>query len=506
MANIKNVEIMRAGTWNGDKFTLEHIKSLAENFLKAGYDVPVKLGHTKLAGAPAYGWLKNVRAQGDRLFADFTDVPGEIVDMIRKKMFNHVSSEIYYNLTRDGKTLNRALKAVALLGAEIPAVAGLKPLSDSDFNFDADCDSVMAFEQDLDKDLAAFMAEHGSDVVKFSVPFLKSLNYTLDTEVAQGDIESISFRLETLPNELVDGLLTEFGLDAKASNLNEICGAQISSNSHISGSIEPLSDLLCRKLTGEFSLKPKQQEVDMTLLKMLSQIIIARAAGGENRETLIKEFADAAKIKVADFTQMLEGTKTVELSEAQTEALAAVMVPAKDDGGNATVAELSQQLADERAKNSALEGDNSKVVELSAKIERLEAEGQDRKNQERVALVRVPSLRAAFRGLYELADKASDKVRLYSTDSKDFKETDAVEVVDSLRDLVNTKLSALLSEDSDGGHDFDLEGGNDESAGDELDRLALAYQAEHSEKSYDVAASKVLEANPELNTRYAREG
>ncbi len=103
MAEITGVEIMRAGTWNGDRFTLDHLKAMADAFLKQDFDVPLKLGHTHEPDSPAYGWVKNVRVIGQKLVADFTDIPDKIFEMIRAKMFNNVSVEIFFNFKRGGK-------------------------------------------------------------------------------------------------------------------------------------------------------------------------------------------------------------------------------------------------------------------------------------------------------------------------------------------------------------------------------------------------------------------
>lgn len=243
----------------------------------------------------------------------------------------------------------------------------------------------------------------------------------------------------------------------------------------------------------------------MALLKLLS-LIIATRSKTEKRDDVIKEFAVAAGMEVKDFSEMLEGKKTVELSESQTDSLAVLLAPAeKDDGSDASkVAALQLELNDERKKTAALEGDNEKVTELSNQVESLQADARARSIRERVAKVKLPSLRSAFQGLYELAEKATDKVRVYSTDGKKFEETEAVAVVDSLVDQINQKMSKLFAESSDGGHDYGLEG-TDKSASEELDEKALAYQEKH-EGTYTDACAAILAADSGLNQRYSQEG
>lgn len=129
--SLPGVEIFRAGTWNGDKYNEADLDEMIGNFSKVGYDVPLKLGHSDTVGEPAYGWVQSVRRFGDKIIADFRDMPKAIYDAVRNRRFDAVSSEIFFDLKRNGETFRRALKAVALLGAETPAVAGLLPLRES---------------------------------------------------------------------------------------------------------------------------------------------------------------------------------------------------------------------------------------------------------------------------------------------------------------------------------------------------------------------------------------
>lgn len=130
-AILKDVEIFRTGTWNGDKYSEADLDEMVNAFPKAGFKPPVKLGHDEKSGDPAFGFVTALKRVGDRLVAELSDIPDKLADAIRNRRFDAVSSEIFFNLTRDNEKFRRALKAVALLGAEIPAVSDLKPLRDS---------------------------------------------------------------------------------------------------------------------------------------------------------------------------------------------------------------------------------------------------------------------------------------------------------------------------------------------------------------------------------------
>lgn len=123
------VEIFAAGHHNGDDYTEQDIDDMITAYNMLDYVPPLKCGHGEdKPGMPALGWVKNLRRVGSKLVADFTDMPDIVHDYVKSKRFNTVSAEVYWNLKRGGNQFRRALKAVALLGAEIPAVAGLKPL------------------------------------------------------------------------------------------------------------------------------------------------------------------------------------------------------------------------------------------------------------------------------------------------------------------------------------------------------------------------------------------
>lgn len=139
-ANLKSVEIFSVGKWRGNRMvevTSLMLDQIVNNFKDVnsvpGYGVPVKLGHNDKIGEPAYGWMSDLVRVGDTLVADFADVPAEIVDAISKRRYNSVSIELWPQVQYAGKVFENVLGGVALLGAEWPAVKGLKPLSASLF-------------------------------------------------------------------------------------------------------------------------------------------------------------------------------------------------------------------------------------------------------------------------------------------------------------------------------------------------------------------------------------
>src|SRR4030095_15745784 len=125
---ISGVEVFKVGKWNGEEYFEADLDAMCDAFNHVGYRPPLKLGHSTDIGGKAFGWVERIYRRGQILLAGLCDVPREILQAIKDRSFDTVSAEICWNLDRGGKIFKRALKAIALLGAEVPAVAGLAPL------------------------------------------------------------------------------------------------------------------------------------------------------------------------------------------------------------------------------------------------------------------------------------------------------------------------------------------------------------------------------------------
>ena len=106
------IEIFKVGKWNGDDYNKSDLDEMVANFDRVGFQVPVKLGHKEVSGSPAYGWVERVRRVGDKLVADFRDLPEKLWNAIKSRRFDAVSSEVFWDLERNGKKFRRVLKAI----------------------------------------------------------------------------------------------------------------------------------------------------------------------------------------------------------------------------------------------------------------------------------------------------------------------------------------------------------------------------------------------------------
>lgn len=129
-----DVEIMSVGKWNGDTYTHEDLEDIESSYAELGKNLKpyLKLGHDpnqKVSGQPAIGWISGVIKRGAKLFAkEIQNVPLRIAQLIQKKAYGRISSEIYWNYidSTTGKKYRRVLKAAALLGGETPAVDSME--------------------------------------------------------------------------------------------------------------------------------------------------------------------------------------------------------------------------------------------------------------------------------------------------------------------------------------------------------------------------------------------
>jgi hypothetical protein len=134
--NISDVEIFSVGKWNGDEYTEKDLDDMIEAFDKVGFKPPVKLGHNGdqekellKDGQPALGWIANIKRVGNKLLADLKEIPRALYDAFKRGNYKTVSSEIYWDYEQGGKTFPRVLRALAFLGADIPAVTDLQSIS-----------------------------------------------------------------------------------------------------------------------------------------------------------------------------------------------------------------------------------------------------------------------------------------------------------------------------------------------------------------------------------------
>lgn len=134
MKTLKGIEVFAVGKWNGMTFQAHDLAAMVEAFnaLKDVHKVPLKLGHNSeqpvTDGKPALGWVTALYVKAEKLVADFSDVPAIVAKAIDKKLYRRVSLELSIDVRYKGNLIPFVVDAVALLGADLPAVNTLADL------------------------------------------------------------------------------------------------------------------------------------------------------------------------------------------------------------------------------------------------------------------------------------------------------------------------------------------------------------------------------------------
>ena len=127
---MKYFEVFKAGTYPQGKFTKKEIAQIAKNYDPTFCEAPITIDHQQ--SGPAYGWVDDVKADGEKLKVSFKEVPKEFEQAVNDGKYKKVSVELYRNL--DGK--GAYLKAVSFLGAAMPQVKGLEAIKFMDAESD----------------------------------------------------------------------------------------------------------------------------------------------------------------------------------------------------------------------------------------------------------------------------------------------------------------------------------------------------------------------------------
>lgn len=327
------VQILKTGTWTGSqgptKFTIQDLDSIVASFSalgsKLGLKPHLKLGHTDAQkffgqrnGFPSLGEVYRVWRDGDVLFADFVNVPEALLDLVKKRRYTQVSVELYPKYEYEGQQFVNVLVGVALLGAELPAVKGLKDLADA-----------------LYKELATEFSEQGK--LEFTMPAENQTQTQTQTQAQNDTTEAMLQRLAAV--------------EAENKALREAA-----ENNRLSAAREKISAAVEAAISSG-KLLPKQKDLAIALGEAV--------LGGVK----IK-FGETEKLPVDLYAEFITGLgKFVELAEKG--------VPAPKPGD--TAGETAGQTVDKLARKLVSDGKAKDYSEaLSAVISTLDPDTKQR--------------------------------------------------------------------------------------------------------------------------------
>lgn len=142
------IEIFRAGvhtSMEGEKQTItrEMLQACANAYDPTKHEAPLVIGHPA-TDAPAYGWVKALRVEGDSLIAEPGELELSFADAVKEGRYKKISAAFWTADAPQNPTPGvLALKHVGFLGAAAPAVKGLRAVK-----FAGDNAGVLMFGED----------------------------------------------------------------------------------------------------------------------------------------------------------------------------------------------------------------------------------------------------------------------------------------------------------------------------------------------------------------------
>ena len=452
-------QIFASGKWNGDNYNEADLDAMVAAFSEVGFNPPLKLGHdssqplAKSDGMPAIGWVKNLRRIGDKLVCDLQNLPKKVYEAIKRKNYDRVSAEIYWDWSSNGKTWPRVLKALSLLGAEIPAVTDLAALETL---YDA---KGLPFKR---YDMG--MMDYPSMPTPYPLKDKATVHYRTG-EAQEGGLASVcgSCRFFTGPAD-PDG------------EGQYVCGCMIVSGPIASGQV---CDLYEPNEAFQSFMTKTEHEMKLTN--------VSAVAGKSDASMATKDIAvDENEKKIAELTAQLAAS-AVEKTELEK----------KYSDATTKVTELSQKLPEAEQKLATLEAEKAELTEKN-RVAAKQSWFTSITTSDNLKL--IPAERAIADHLYDVLDGA--QVKAYAAaDGKDMTHIEAFKSLFESRKpgtMLFTELSVGNATVTAGSPDVKTEIVGMAQAKDEAVKRAKQYMQEHSDTPFKSALEKVYEADPGL--------
>ncbi|ECD5542873.1 peptidase [Salmonella enterica subsp. enterica serovar Kokomlemle] len=128
------IHIFRAGThtdMHGRRinFSDADLNEIAQNYNPALHEAPIVVGHPK-TDAPSYAWVSGIKKDRDGLKAEPRDIDPQFAELVKNRRYSKVSASFYCPDSPGNPTPGKYyLRHVGFLGAQPPAIKGLKQVS-----------------------------------------------------------------------------------------------------------------------------------------------------------------------------------------------------------------------------------------------------------------------------------------------------------------------------------------------------------------------------------------
>jgi hypothetical protein len=304
LKSLPGVEIFSAGVWNGDEYSVSDLDEMVRAFKENPTQKPhLKLGHDdnqtllQRDGLPAAGWIGNLYRMGEKLYADFIDIPGKIYDLMKLGAYKKVSAEIYWNAKVGSSMYKRLLGAVALLGADLPGVTNLNDIFDMytleggeprHYDLGGKCFTIEIDKSDLAKKETGQMDEKEKKALEDKIQAAEQKNHSLQSQLdaEKAEKEAMKKDVENLKTFAADAEKREKEAAEKAVEAGiDADVAALTSERLISPAMKPYVKALLGEEKKEYSFKPaKGDEKKFSKSGLLKEILKLHKATAVNTE------------------------------------------------------------------------------------------------------------------------------------------------------------------------------------------------------------------------------
>ncbi len=207
---IKDIHIFSPGVQTSAQgvtreFTKNDLKQVADSYEPELHEAPIRVGHEDNDKVPAWGWVKGVKMKGEDLVAEVEFSP-LMEDYVSNGLYKKVSASFYSPESKINPEPGKwSLRHVAMLGAQPPAVKGLKGFAYSE---ESEEDGVLDFAVTLSPDQV----------------FDKELGPTLKVE--SGPLEVLKDKLNEARSEMATEEKSKQELEAPAEEEQQVEAVQ----------------------------------------------------------------------------------------------------------------------------------------------------------------------------------------------------------------------------------------------------------------------------------------
>jgi hypothetical protein len=183
MSGNRFYQLFRPGAYKQGNYSESFVQQLVQNYDPAFCKAPITAHHAQ--SGFALGWVEAVKFEDGLLKGSFERLAPELVAFVQDGKLGPISIEVFKDLPGKGPYL----KAVSFLGAEIPAVKGLEPVTFKEGDTETLLFNMEA--ENLAQELARVKAELEAAQVKATEATAKFEEVSAEKQQAQDNLDRL---------------------------------------------------------------------------------------------------------------------------------------------------------------------------------------------------------------------------------------------------------------------------------------------------------------------------